>query len=72
MCGLSLVAEIRGYSLFAVFRLPIAVASLVAKHELYGAWVAAVVAHGLSCPVYCGIFPDQGLNPSLLHWQADS
>ena len=20
----------------------------------------------------CGIFPDQGLNPSLLHWQADS
>ena len=63
MCGLSLVAEIRGYSLFAVFRLPIAVASLVAKHELYGAWVAAVVAHRLSYPTAHGIFLDQGLNP---------
>ena len=25
----------------------------------------------LSCPTACGIFPDQGLNPCLLHWQAD-
>ena len=25
-----------------------------------------------SCPMACGIFPDQGLNPWLLHWQADS
>ena len=31
-----------------------------------------VVAHGLSCPEACGIFPDQGLNPCFLHWQADS
>ena len=31
-----------------------------------------VVAHVLGCPVACGIFPDQGLNPCLLHWQADS
>ena len=30
-----------------------------------------VVAHGLSCSA-CGIFPDQGLNLCLLHWQADS
>ena len=30
------------------------------------------VAHGLSCSSPCGIFPDQGLNPCLLHWQADS
>ena len=28
--------------------------------------------HGLSCFVGCGIFPDQGLNPCPLHWQADS
>ena len=28
--------------------------------------------HGLSCSVACGIFPDQGLNPCLLHWRADS
>ena len=31
-----------------------------------------VLAHGLSCFVACGIFSDQGLNPCLLHWQADS
>ena len=33
---------------------------------------SVVVAPGLSCPRACGIFPDQALNPSLLHWQADS
>ena len=31
-----------------------------------------VVPHRLSCSMACGIFPDQGLNPCLLHWQADS
>ena len=29
------------------------------------------MAHGLSCSVACGIFPDQGSNPCPLHWQAD-
>ena len=33
---------------------------------------SVVVAHGPSCSVVCGIFPDQGLNPCPLHWQADS
>ena len=33
---------------------------------------SVVVAHGPSCPAACGIFPDQGLNPCSLHWQADS
>ena len=33
---------------------------------------SATVAHGPSCSVACGIFPDQGSNPCLLHWQADS
>ena len=33
---------------------------------------SVVVAHGLSCSAACGIFPDQGLNPCPLHWQADS
>ena len=33
---------------------------------------SVVVAHGPSCPVAYGIFPDQGSNPCLLHWQADS
>ena len=30
------------------------------------------MAHGPSCSATCGIFPDQGLNPCPLHWQADS
>ena len=33
---------------------------------------SAVVAHGLSCSVACGILPDQGSNPCPLHWQAES
>ena len=33
---------------------------------------SATVAHGPSCSVACGIFPDQGLNPCPLHWQAGS
>ena len=31
-----------------------------------------VVAQGLSSSVAYGIFPDQGSNPRLLHWQVDS
>ena len=30
------------------------------------------MAHGLSCSAACGIFPDQGSKPCLLHGQADS
>ena len=33
---------------------------------------SVVVAHGPSCSVACGIFPDQSSNPCPLHWQADS
>ena len=33
---------------------------------------SVVVAHGPSCSTACGIFPDQGLYPCPLHWQADS
>ena len=33
---------------------------------------SAIAAHGPSCSAACGIFPDQGSNPCLLHWQADS
>ena len=57
---------------------------LIAEHGLSGlraSVVAApglqstgsiVVAHGLCCSMACGIFQDQGLNPCVLHWQADS
>ena len=33
---------------------------------------SVVAAHGLRCSVACPIFPDQGLNLCLLHWQAGS
>ena len=33
---------------------------------------SVVVAHRPSCSAVCGIFPDQGLNPCPLRWQADS
>ena len=33
---------------------------------------SGVVAHGLSCSVAYGIFPDQGSNPCPLHWEVDS
>ena len=33
---------------------------------------SAVVAHRINCSAACGIFPDRGSNPCLLHRQADS
>ena len=33
---------------------------------------SVVVAHGLSCSVACGVFPEQGSNLCPLHWQVDS
>ena len=47
-------------------------ASLLAERRLEGTQASGVVAHRLSCLVACGIFPEQGLNPSLLPWQVDS
>ena len=39
---------------------------------LPGSRGSVIVTHELGCSVACGIFPDQGLNPYLLHWQVDS
>ena len=33
---------------------------------------SVIVVHGPSRSAACGILPDQGSNPCLLHWQADS
>ena len=75
---------LHGYSLVVVRKLLIAVASLVQSTDFrYSGSVvvvpglqstgSVVMYQGLiSCPVACGIFLDQGLNPCLLHWQADS
>ena len=80
--GYSLVA-VRGLliavaSLIAEQGLYSVQASVVAAHGLSscGSWAPKhrlnSVAPGLSCPTACGVFPDQGSNPCLLHWQADS
>ena len=70
-CRLSLVAVSRGYSSlqWADFSL----------WWLFLLWTigsrhmgSAVASHGLSCPVACGIFPDQGWNLCPLHHRLDS
>ena len=45
--------------------------SVVVVHGLQSAG-SVVVGQGPCCSSACGIFPDQGLNPCPLHWQADS
>ena len=66
-----------------VHSLPTAVVSLVPEQGLQGSGVSGIVvaprlwSTGLmvvvfSCSVACGILLDQGSNPCLLHWQADS
>ena len=42
------------------------------RAQTLGTWASVFVAHRLSRSSACGIFPDQGSNPCLLHWQADS
>ena len=48
LLGFSLVAAGKAYSLAAVCRLLIAVASLITEQGLHGTWASAVVAYGLS------------------------
>ena len=57
--GLSLVVARKGYSLVVILGLLIVLGSVFA-------------ACGLSCPMACRRFLDQGLNPCLLHWQVVS
>ena len=61
-----------GLLFVAVRGLLLPVASLCCGAWALGARASVVVAHGLSCYVACGIFPEQSLNPCPLHWQADS
>ena len=62
----------QGYSLVEVRRLLMAMAALVAECRLWGMRASVLMAHGLGFPVACAIFPWQGSNLCLLHWQADS
>ena len=82
--GFSSAAASGGYSPVAVCRLLRAVASLAEGHRLQGEPASGAVARWLSshgsralehrfiCSAASGIFPDQGSNRCLLHWQADS
>ena len=59
-----------------VERGPLVLEALAAGFKVV--WASAVsalrlsLARGLSCPVACEIFPDQGLNPCFLHCMVDS
>ena len=71
MQGLSLVAASGGHSSSRCAGLSLSQPVLLRSTSSRRAGSVAV-AHGLSCSAACGIFPDQGSNPCLLHWQADS
>ena len=70
---LSLVAVFGGYSPVAVLRFLVLQGTGCRARGLQLLWHTGTVllAHGLSHPVTCGIFPDQGSNPCPLHWQVD-
>ena len=69
--GLSLVVASRGHSSSQCTGLSLSQPLLLQSTSSRCAG-SVVVAHGPSCSVACGIFPDQGSNPCPLHWQADS
>ena len=71
MSRLSLVMVGGDFSQVAGHGLLIMVASLAAEHGFLSAG-SAVVLHGFSCPMACGIFPDQESNLCPLHYQVDS
>ena len=69
--GLSLVAASGGHSSSRCMGLSLSRPLLLRSTGSRRAG-SAVVAHGPSCSVACGILPDQGSNPCPLHWQAGS
>ena len=71
MRGLSLVAASGGHSSSLCAGLSISRPLLLRSTGSRRAG-SVIVAHGPSCSVACGIFPDQGSNLCPLHWQADS
>ena len=70
--GLSLVAASRGYSLVLECGFLSDTSSLIAEHGLWSPQISVAAARGLSWPTARGVLLDQGSNPCLLHWQADS
>ena len=88
LCGLSPRAASSAYSLAAVPRFLLAVASLIVDYGLQYLWIGAQYSQcpgfrpqdqqlwsksvWINCPKSRGIGPDQGSNLSPLHWQVDS
>ena len=75
--GSSLVSAGGGSSLVALRSLLILAAPLVAEQSLGCVGFSSRSSRALedrlhSCSTACGIVPDQGTKPCLLHWQADS
>ena len=74
-CRLSLVAGSGGYSSlqctgFSLWGL-LLLWNMGSRHlgfSNFGLWAQQLTASGLSCPMACGIFPEQGSNPCPLHW----
>ena len=71
MRGLSLVAASEGHSSSWCAGLSLS-RSLLLRSTGSRRAGSVIVAHGPSCSAAYGIFPDRGLNPCALHWQADS
>ena len=71
MWGLSLVAASGGHSSLRCAGLLLS-RPLLLRSTGSRCTGSAIVAHGPSRSVACGILPDQGTNPCPLHWQADS
>ena len=71
VCGLSLVQRV-GATLHCGARATHCSGFCCCGAQPVGAQASVVVVQGLGCPLACGIFPEQGSNPCLLHWQADS
>ena len=69
--GLSLVVASGGHSSSRCAGLSLSQPLLLRSTGSRGAG-SVIAAHGPSCSMACGIFPDQGSNPCPLHWQADS
>ena len=69
--GFLLLQQAGSYSLVAICRPLIAMASLVAQHGLWDTQ-ASVVVISLAALQACGISPDQVSNPCPMHWQVDS
>ena len=68
-CGASLVVE---HGPCGVQASVVAACGSVVAAPGFWCTDSVVVADGFSCSAACGILMDQGLNPCLLHWQADS